>query len=61
MLNCVCVCGWGGGEVNLVKKGMFLGIFFCDTDSISSFSQFPYNNAIFEQYLPKLSLQNIEN
>ena len=40
---------------------MFLRIFFSDTDSVSSFSQFAYNNATFEQYLPKFSLQNIEN
>ena len=31
------------------------------TDSVSLFSQFPYNNATFEQYSPKFSLQNIEN
>ena len=43
------------------KKGMFLRIFFVDTDSVSSFSQFLYNNSTFEQYLPKFSLQNIEN
>ena len=42
-------------------KGIFLRIFFGDTDSVSSFNQFPYNNAKFEQYLPKLSLQNIKN
>ena len=36
-------------------------MFFGDTDSVSSFSQFAYNNATFEQYLPKFSLQNIEN
>ena len=40
---------------------MFLRNFFGDTDSVSLFSQFPYNNAIFEKYLPKFSLQNIEN
>ena len=40
---------------------MFLRIFFGDTDSVSSHSQFLYNNATFEQYLPKPSLQNIEN
>ena len=40
---------------------MFLRKFFGDTDSVSSFSQFPYNNATFEQYLPEFSLQNIEN
>ena len=51
----------GRCKVNLVKKGMFLRIFFSDTDSVSSFSQFPYNNATFEQYFPKFSLQNIEN
>ena len=45
---------------NSVKKGVFK-FFFVDTDSVSSFSQFPYNNATFEQYLPKFSLQNIEN
>ena len=40
---------------------MFLRIFFGDTDSVSLFSQFPYNNATFEQYLSNFSLQNIEN
>ena len=50
-----------GGRLVRWKKGMFLRIFFGNTDSVSSFSQFPYNNAIFEQYLPKFSLQNIEN
>ena len=39
-----------------MKKGMFLRIFFGDTDCVSSFSLFPYNNATFEQYLPKFSL-----
>ena len=51
----------GGGEVNSVQKRHFLRIFFGDTDSISSFSQFPYNNATFEQYLRTFLLQNIEN
>ena len=50
----------GGGGLIRWKKGMFLRIFFGDTDSLSSFSQFLYNNATFEQYLPKFSLQNIE-
>ena len=40
---------------------MLSRIFSGDTDSVSSFSQFPYNNATFEQYLLKFSLQNIEN
>ena len=40
---------------------MFLRIFCGDTDSVGLFSQFPYNNATFEKYLPKFSLQNIEN
>ena len=53
--------GEGGGKVNSVKKGMFLRIFFGDTDSVSLFSQFPYNNATFDQYFPKFILQNIEN
>ena len=51
----------GRGGVNSVKKGMFLRIFFGDTDSVSLLSQFPYNNATFEQYFPKFSLHNIEN
>ena len=38
----------GGVKVNAVKKGMFLRIFFGDTDSVSLFSPFLYNNAIFE-------------
>ena len=50
-----------GGEVNSVKKGMFLRIFFSDTDSVSSFSHFPYNNIKFGQYVPEFSLQNIAN
>ena len=53
--------GGGGGGGNSVKKGMFLRIFFGDTNSVSSFSQFPYNDATFEQYLPKFKLQNIKN
>ena len=53
--------GGGGGKVNSVKKGMFLRIFFCDIDSVSSFSEFPYNDATFEPYFPNFSLQNIEN
>ena len=53
--------GGGGGKVNSVKKSMFLRIFFGDTDSVSLFSRFPYNNATFEQYFPGFSLQNIEN
>ena len=53
--------GGGGGGVIRWKKDMFLRIFVGNTDSVSSFSQFPYNNKIFEQYLPKFSLQNIEN
>ena len=53
-------CG-GGGGVNSVKKGIFLRIFSGDRDSVSSVSQFPYDNATFEPYSPKLSLQNIEN
>ena len=53
--------GGGGGKVNSAKKGMFLRIFFDDTDSVRLFSQFPCNNATFEQYFPKFSLQNIEN
>ena len=40
------------------KKGMFLRIVFSDTDSVSLFSQFPYNNATFEKYFPKFLLQN---
>ena len=35
--------------------------FFGDTDSLSSFSQFPYNNATLRQYLSEFALQNIEN
>ena len=34
---------------------------FSDADSVSLFNQFPYNNATFEQYFSKFSLQNIEN
>ena len=40
---------------------MFLRIFFGDTDSVSLFSQLPYNNATFEQWFPKFLLQNIQN
>ena len=40
---------------------MFLEKIFGDTDSVTSYSQFPYNNATFEQYFPKFSLQNIKN
>ena len=40
---------------------MCLRIFFGDRDSVSLFSQFPYNNVTFEQYFPKFLLQNIEN
>ena len=54
------ILGGGGGGIRR-KKGIFLRIFFGDTDSVSLFSQFSYNNAIFEQYFPKFSLQNIEN
>ena len=43
------------------KKGMFLRIFFSDTGSVNLLSQFPYNNATFEQNFHKLSLHNIEN
>ena len=39
---------------------MFLRIFFGDTDSVSLFSQFPYNNATFEQYFPKFSRKLLE-
>ena len=53
---------WGeGGGGNSVKKKQVFKNFFGDTDSVSLFSQFPYNNATFEQYFPKFSLQNIEN
>ena len=38
----------GGRRLIRWKKGMFLRIFFGDTDSVSSFSQFLYNNAIFD-------------
>ena len=48
-----------GREVNSVKKRHVLKNFFGDTDSVRSFSQFSYNNATFEHYLPKFSLQNI--
>ena len=51
--------GGGGGGGNLEKKGMFLRILFGDTDRISLFSQFPYNNVTFEQYLLKFSLQKM--
>ena len=51
----------GGGRLIWWKKGIFLKNFFGNTDSVISFSQFSYNNATFEQYLPKFSLQNIEN
>ena len=49
----------GGGGVNSVKKGMFLRIFFGDTDSVHLFTQFSYNNATYKQYFSKFSLQNI--
>ena len=53
--------GGGGGVAIRWEKGMFLRFFVGDTDSVSLLSQFPYNNAIFAQYFPEFSLQNIEN
>ena len=50
-----------GGRVNSVKKSHVFKNFYGDTDSVSLLSQFSYNNATFEQYFPKFSLQNIEN
>ena len=53
--------GGGGGGVNSVKRRHVLKNFFGDTDNVSLFSQFAYNNATFEQYFVKFLLQNIEN
>ena len=47
-------------EKKVNKRHVFKN-FFLAIQIVSSFSQFPYNNATFEQYLPKFSLQNIEN